>query len=97
MQEVQQTEETMEVPMSMEQVLETQDEVVYKVVYETQTIKNLRESGYNEDEIAKCLPHELDEEDDKEGIEETQPTIAIKRRRPSKRITKSNIGKKKLD
>ncbi|KAI3708666.1 hypothetical protein L2E82_37986 [Cichorium intybus] len=84
----------MEVPMSMEQVLETQAEVVDEVVYETQTINDLRESGYSEDEIAKCVPTELVEEDDEEGIEETQPSVVIKRRRPSERITKSKLGKK---
>ncbi|KAI3711428.1 hypothetical protein L2E82_41514 [Cichorium intybus] len=94
-QEVQQTEETMEVPMSMEQVLETQVKVVDEVVYETQTINDLRESGYSEDEIAKCVPPELVEEDvNEEGIEETQPSVVIKRRRPSERITKSKLGKK---
>ncbi|KAI3724578.1 hypothetical protein L2E82_36359 [Cichorium intybus] len=60
-----------------EQVLEIQAEVVDEVVYETQTINDLRESGYNEDEIAKCVPPELVEEEDEEGIEETQPVVIV--------------------
>ncbi|KAI3790483.1 hypothetical protein L2E82_03551 [Cichorium intybus] len=66
----QETKETKQI-----HVQETQAELVDEVVYETQTINDLRESGYNEDEIAKCVPPELVEE----GIEETQPAIVIKR------------------
>ncbi|CAH1418652.1 unnamed protein product [Lactuca virosa] len=85
-QEMQQTKET------MEQVLETQADVDAEMVHETQSIKDLRESGYTEDEIARCVAAEHTEDDEEEGIDETQPQVTIKKRRPSERIAK--LGKK---
>nr|KAJ0195040.1 hypothetical protein LSAT_V11C700374860 [Lactuca sativa] len=56
-----------------EQALETQADVDANVVHETQIIKDLRENGYTEDEIARCVAVEHTEDDEKEGIGETQP------------------------
>ncbi|CAH1442268.1 unnamed protein product [Lactuca virosa] len=75
-----------------EQVLETQADVDAEMVHETQSINDLRESGYTEDEIARCVAAEHTEDDEEEGIDETQPQVTIKKRRPSERIAK--LGKK---
>lgn len=62
-----------------EQALETQVDVDANVVHETQIIKDLRENGYTEDEIARCVAVEHTEDDEKEGIGETQPQVTIKK------------------
>ncbi|KAI3754084.1 hypothetical protein L2E82_26210 [Cichorium intybus] len=109
MEEMQQPQETMDVPMSTEQFMETQGDVDVEVVNETQTfnitgtVKDLRQSGYTEDEITRVLADEpvVEKRDDQEdiedeGIEETQPLVELKEktRRPSERIILKKLGKK---
>ncbi|KAI3767047.1 hypothetical protein L2E82_17128 [Cichorium intybus] len=109
MEETQQPQETIDVPMSTDQFMETQGDVDVEVVNETQTfnitgtVKDLRQSGYTEDEITRVLVDEpvvekLDYQEDTEdeGIEETQPLVELKEktRRPSERIIVKKLGKK---
>ncbi|KAI3788991.1 hypothetical protein L2E82_01775 [Cichorium intybus] len=101
MEEMQQPQETMDVPMST-------GDVDVEVVNETQTfnvtgtVKDLRQSGYTEDEITRVLADEpvvekLDDQEDTEdeGIEETQPLVELKEktRRSSERIILKKLGK----
>ncbi|KAL4568956.1 hypothetical protein LXL04_024580 [Taraxacum kok-saghyz] len=66
-----------------------------ELVYET-VINDLRFSGYTESDIDSCLAAKTLEVGGEKGLDGKQSSVLLKRQKPSERITKTKLEKKKL-